>query len=351
MNNKEQNTLPVVQPSVSNQFKEQPAPETLFLPMLSGPATNQFSTLSTRTTPPDIDSVTGKAALSTGIIKVSIKQYKELPGGLNVSTQKLLDVCTMVLKKQNDYRGKGPVNTLVSIPLDDIYKLLGTPDTKSSKDKARRKLKKDMDILFNISLDWEEKIKGKIKDFDSIRICTRKRIKAGIIIFRFGEDIAEYLNNAFIMQYPLILLTLEERNPNTYHIGRKLVEHNSIDNNVRKKTANIIGVKSLLAVCHDIPSYEQVMESNRNLEQRIIDPIEKALNTLESLPIITWEYCNSKGIPLSEEQLESNSYNTWKDLFIKFTMIEAPDQTARIQARDQEAKELKNKKAASKKKK
>lgn len=69
---------------------------------------------------------------------------------------------------------------------------------------------------------------------------------------------ANYLNQAYIMQYPLELLAISECNPNAYPIARKLALHHSIDNNHKKGTANIISVAKLLESAPEIPSIEVV---------------------------------------------------------------------------------------------
>lgn len=106
----------------------------------------------------------------------------------------------------------------------------------------------------------------------------------------------------------------------------------------------------MLEVCPDIPTYEQVLATDRALDRRIKVPFETALNSLSSF--ISWEYCNSKGIPLTEEQLQATDYGTFEKLFVKFDVLGAPDQTARLEARAEEAKARadKKKRTSSKKK-
>ena len=135
---------------------------------------------------------------------------------------------------------------------------------------------------------------------------------------------AKYLTNAYIMHYPMELLKVDERNSNSYPLGRKLLLHQSMNNNKKKKTSDIISVKSLLEVCPDIPMYESVMNEGRQLDQRIRTPLEKALNSLD---FIAWEYCNSKGIPLTEKQLTSTDYKVFEKFYVKFDVLGFPTQT------------------------
>lgn len=329
-----------------DHFSPLTPPETIYRPMLSGPATNQLTTTSTKATPFNINAITGTATLTTGSLKLFIEQYANLKGSLKVSTYKLLDALTMELTDQNHYRKSGSINTLVTLPLGEYMKICGIPDTTASKKWTRKKVKEELDILYNLSLEWQEAKGKETKGFIKRRICDSVGINRGKILFNFTPAMAEYLNNAYIMQYPIKLFKVDERNPNAYFIGKKLTEHHSIDNNIKRGTADIISVKCLLEICNDIPTYEEVIETDRHLERRIIKPFEKAIEALETLNIITWEYCNSKKVPLTDGQLENMDYSIFINLFIKFTALDAPDQTKRIKERTKE-KEAASKKKAS----
>lgn len=321
--------------------------EGFFSPMLQGTGTNKLTQISTRKTAPEnIDAITGIAKITSGSLTVFIEKYNNLAGGLRISTHKLLDACTIALTAQNDYRGNKEPNTTVTIPLEEYMQRCGIPLTKPSKDKTRRKVKEDLEALYSTSIEWTEPSGKNTKDFAKMRICTAVAIKNGNIIMDFSPAIASYLTNAYVMQYPVELLAVDERNPSSYYIGKKLMQHNSIDNNIKRGTANIISVKALLASCPDIPTYEEVMSKDRALDRRIKTPFENALN---SLPFIKWEYSNSKGKPLTDEQLKDFSYATFKECYILFTVLNAPDQTKRLTARAEEAAE--KKKAASRAKK
>ena len=329
-----------VAPSITPADTAEPKP---FTAMLNGTATNQLTNISTHSNPPIVDAITGNATIKQGALKVFIDSYNELTGGLRTSTHKLLDACTIALTQQNNYRGKDDkLNPLVTIPLERFMEICGIPLTKPSKDKTRRKVKEDLETLYHISMEWTEASGRNTKDFAKMRVCDRIALNRGNIIFSFSLDMAKYLTNAYLMQYPMELLKVDERNPNSYHIGKKLLLHNSIDNNKRKGTANILSVKSLLEVCPDMPTYEQVLATGRQLDQRIKAPFETALNSLSSF--LNWEYCNSKGVPRTEDQLQSTDYATFEKLLIKFAVIGVPDQTARLEARAKEAKARSDKK-------
>ena len=319
----------------TDHFMPPPAEQPDFAAMLQGTGTNKLTQISTRSKTPEVDAITGVATITDGEYKVFIEKYNELAGGLRISTHKLLDACTIALTAQNNYRGHGSIDSAVSIPLEEYMKLCGTPLTKPSKDKTRRRVQEDLEALFSVSIEWREKSGKNVKDYSKMRIVTSQGIRNGNIFVRFSPEFAKYLTDAYIMQYPKALLKIDERNPSIYHLGRKLLLHHSIDNNQRKGTANIIGVHALLDVCPDLPSYDDVMRTGRQVDQRIKNPFENALNALN---FITWEYSNSKGVPLTEAQLSSSTYTEFIGLFIKFTVKDFPDQTTRLKARKEEAK-------------
>ena len=301
-----------------------------YVAMLNGTATNQLTSISTRSNRPIVDMITNTATIQQGSVSVFIDNYNKITGELRTSTHKLLDALTMLLTQQNNYRGKeAELKPTVSLPLEHFMELCGIPITKPSKDKTRKKAKEDLETLYHLSIEWKEQSGKNTRDFAKMRLCDKIGIVKGNIVFSFSQDMANYLTNAYIMQYPIELLKVDERNPNSYHIGKKLLLHNSIDNNRAKGTANIISVKKLLEACPDIPTYEQVLATGRQLDQRIKAPFEAGLNSLSSF--VSWEYCNSKGIPLTEEQLQATDYNTFIQLFIKFDVADTPDQTPRLE--------------------
>lgn len=312
-----------------------------FSPMLQGPGTNKLSQISTRSNLPEVDAITGEATISQDDFKVFIEKFNKLKDRIRVSTHKLLDFFVLSLTRQNNYRSSGELHTNVSIPLDDYLIACGKPLTKSSKDEMRKRIKADLETLYKVSLEWKEKSGKHTRDYIKMRLLTSHGIKNGHIVVGFSPEITHYLANSYVMQYPLGLLRVSERNPSTYHIGRKLLQHNSINNNHRKGTANIISVKALLASCPDIPMHEEVKASDRALDRRIKTPFENALN---ALPFISWEYANSKGVPLTDVQLQNNTYASFITLFIRFSVTNSPDKTARLAAKYDKATDKAKKK-------
>ena len=298
-----------------------------FVPLLNGTATNAFSIIGRKAKPTRINQLAdNEATIEKGDFKVFIEKYSNKKT-LKVGVVKLLDILAIKLTKLNHYKAKD-ANTLkrtVTFSLDEYMTYLDVKDVKD----ARKRLKEALDTLYSISLEWEEKSRAEVKNYTKMRICEAQGINRGIVSFTFTADMANYLNQAYVMQYPLELLAISERNPNAYPIARKLALHHSIDNNHKKGTANIISIAKLLEVAPEIPNIEAVRKVNGSWSERIRGALEKALDTISD--IIPWEYSNSKGAPLTDSQLDISDYDTFIKLYIKFDILGAPDPTERLE--------------------
>ena len=307
-----------------------------FCPMLNGTATNRLAVIG-RSAKPTRTNLLDEATIENGDLKVFIEKYSDKKS-LKVGTIKLLDLLAVELAKVNHFREKdtSKIQTNVTFSLDDYMGYLGipNPENPNARKEARKKLKEGLDTLYSISLEWEEKSRGEVKNYTKMRICEAQGINRGIASFTFTADMANYLNQAYIMQYPLGLLAISECNPNAYPIARKLALHHSIDNNYKKGTANIISVAKLLEVAPEIPSIEAVRKVNGSWSERIRGSLEKALDALEG--IVSWEYSNSNSVPLTDKQLELSDYETFIKLFVKFDIKGAPDPTERLKKKKKE---------------
>ena len=297
--------------------------------MLNGTATNKLATIGRKTKPTRINPLAdNEATIEYGDFKVFIEKYSNKKS-LKVGVVKLLDILAIKFAKSNHYKAKNP-NRTVTFSLDEYMTLLDIKDIKD----ARKRLKEALNTLYSISLEWEEKSKGKVINYAKMRICEAQGIERGKASFTFTTRMSQYLNQSYIMQFPTELLSISERNPNAYPIARKLALHNSIDNNIKKGTANIISVAKLLEVAPEIPNIDTVRAVNGSWSVRIKGKLEKALDAIGG--ILSWEYCNTKGSPLTDKQLEIADYETFIKLFIKFNIKGAPDPTERLKKKEKQ---------------
>ena len=267
-----------------------------------------------------------------------IQKHNQTPLKITASTHKLLKICTLALTSQNTYKSKKAPKTLVKIPLEQYMELCGMPLTASSKDYARKKVKKDLQVLFHISLEWNGP-----KGFSKMRLCGGVGIKNNIIMFDFYPPLARHLINAYVMQYPLDILKIDERNQYAYYVAEKLALHYSIDNNYLHSTHNIISFQALLEAIPGLPSYEEVAAKDRHIDLRIISPVQ---NALDSLDFITWYPCNKRKQPLTKEQLQNFDYHTFINTYVCFEILGYPEEKRqkRLESKKQKIEKAKSKK-------
>ena len=316
----------------------------------------------------EVNPVTGDATIDRFSVQLRIEKFKDLKANLGISTDKLLSTALAIFAQNNDFHkgSKTATNREVVIPLREYAKLLGydviehetsTPEeaeaekkrAKNQLDNARKKVKKDLDILYNLSFEWEEIIKGKVESFSSVRLLTAKHYRGGNIHIIFTPEIADHLvERGLITQYNTGMLKLDERKPNAYYIMRKLEEHYNIDANQTNNRHDRIGVKTLLAVT-DLASYEEVQEKDRgHWAERIKEPLEESLDYLTQERLLeSWEYCHAKGVPLTDEEAGNiTNYKDFSKLYLKFTPAKRLDHTGRQEKRkaEREARAKKKKK-------
>ena len=234
----------------------------------------------------------------------------------------------------------------VEISIKEYQTLCGIKDTKE----ARKQLSEGTKDLYEIAeLNWTEEryeipkgkkrktkvaTKWKARILDTIGDGTEQNpVQNGKVTMKFSFDVAKYFSKTgYIMPYNMNLLKINGKlNPHSYYMGRKLLDHHN--QNIAKENANRISVKTLIAACPDLPSYEEVMKKGKHATQQIIDPFDRdmlALKCNKYSILSDWHYCNSKGEPLTAEQVTKYDYHTWIEWLIEFQLADYPDQSNRI---------------------
>ena len=285
-----------------------------------------------------IDQITGDATIKNGNFILTIPNYAQLTG-LKTSTYQLLDAITVALTES------GAKSPTVILPLEEYMKRRGLKDRKEAKTQA----KADMEILRGASFSWEERRGKKTESYSFVNLADSGEIRRnGDIVFTYGNTFYNILLGYPVMPYPAQLQTLNgKRNPNSYYLLRKIAEHKNM--NIGKKNENIIAVKTLLSVAPFLPSYEEVMATDRALARRIIEPFERDMEALETT--LSWNYCHSLDQPLTDEELNNMNYATFEELLIHTEWRNYPDQTARLERKAEAVAKAQKKRTTSKKKK
>jgi hypothetical protein len=225
--------------------------------------------------------------------------------GYTATTAILLDILIYKLTQS------GANSPVITLSLDEFMKLRGL----KTKKEARKQVTSDLETLFNCRVSFTDTTTGKYQNFIDLHVLDSKGIKNSIITVTLGLSFYTLIKNYPLMLMPINVFSLNlKANPHAYYISRKLAEHKRM--NLNKANENIISVKTLVDACPLLPTYDEVSQAGRQINQRIIQPFINNLTALEEY--FNWEFCNQKGLPLTDEQLELSDYETFINLFIKF---------------------------------
>lgn len=308
-----------------------------YLPMIHGKGTDILLRMIKQK--PESITGSGRATIRFNDTTLTLENYKKLSGPLSISTDKLLRAALIQFTNNNHIGngGRALKERTVHIPFSDYAYLCGyevyprsdetkeeaAKRTKNQKDNARKKIMKDLDVLYSGSIEWTENIKGKPKSFLSTRLLTQKGIiKDNTIIITFSPEFADYLIHRPIMQYPAALLSIDERNPNAYSMGLKIADYHSNDTNYRNGRNNRLKVKTLLAVT-TLPDIETVKQQRNSWTRYIKAPFENALNALiDQNLLLCWAYKDTDTF---------KDFHDWEEALIQFELKDPPDPEDRLQ--------------------
>ena len=310
---------------------------------------------STVTTEPSTGEMIITRPRSNTNLKVTLTNYDELVARWRPSTKKLLEFAVIQLTAQNHFpagyltsatgeidtkRDNPDINRFVSFTLEEWQEVQGAPLTKATEDETRERVKADARTILNTTLEWEEVskrtiaerqkaakdgvIKKRRRHWKGVNLVTAAEIEDNKISIAFSPEMANYLLNSYITQYPIGLLTIDDRNPNAYAIGRKLTEHFYNASNKRNGRNGILSVSAILE-CTDLPTAEQVKKNDKgNYKQRIIDPFIKALQASEKAISLQWSFSNAGGEDLRPDQHPDKRITDFESAYILFSLPEKP---------------------------
>lgn len=290
------------------------------------------------------DQVTKQFSVTEGGVTLTLSKAMQF----GTSSHKLLTRALVELTKYNAPNAT-PQRLRVTFSVDEYASLrreeslrrrpTSTPEEEEAEDKRLsmamdnfiRKIKKDLQPLHG-TFSSEEKIKGKPRSITNLNILGFSQVKNGLITMEFTPTAAEYLVKQPLTQYGDALFAISDRHRNAYILGLQLIEHYNMRSNQIKGTADRYRVGELLKYL-DLPSIEKVRHERRSWEDRIKDSFEKALDALKDGGLLAdWSYCKAKATPLSDQEAHSIlSYEEWSDLFLHFSLVNAPDHSRAIE--------------------
>ena len=319
--------------------------------MFNGKATStlgKLKTVGTYNEQQKTANVNGVKIISQNISQMGVGEAKIFRYALAAFTQ-----------KNSTGTNNSKLNLRMFLSLNDYAKATNTDiNTENGRKNFKKKLKKNLENLMekHISFSWTEDVRGKTKNYGGLSLISGYKINKDAITIDFSLSFAEYLVSLpTLVEYPRALYSVNDRNYNAFAIGEAMFQHYSINNNVIKRTEQILSIQKILKIT-SFPTYEKVREERASWEQKIKEQLEKALDHLYECGLIKdWCYSQAKGKKLTDEEASQLiSYEKFASLYIWYELNAYPEHDERanmiIETKEKSIKKLKKRKQKPKNK-
>ena len=244
---------------------------------------------------------------------------------------------------------KRGANTLkIEVDFDYYMKLRGLKDVKASTQQLDTEIHTIVGTTITIPLSVVTHKKEDERTAYHLNVLEDGWVKNGIIHANFTISFLNFIQKASksLVPFPLAMLHINSHKyPNAQVLCRKIYE--MLRMNMGKTNSGIISVRALLDVCADIPSEDEVANTDRAYKRRIIDPLLRDLDALSDEGILEWELYHARGITLSDDELANLTYPVFIKAYVhisKFIYPNKEEAEAAAQARNAEKKKRKPRK-------
>jgi hypothetical protein len=305
-----------------------PAPQEQFPLIVNGIAINTLPKVKPNKDNTEYNKITDTATVTHGDFTLTISKYEEIMTGkltgLKPSTYMLLDALLL------EFTRAGCKDPTVRLSQEKYRQWRGLTSMKD----ARKQIMADLYTLYNLDLTYEERSNGKPEKIRHMRILSDSDWKLGrdFIQVTFGKGFYEIIKNYPVSPYLIDLLGVDiQKYPHGYLFGRHIGFLKNM--NVGKPNEDILSVRNLIASSPSFPKYEN---TGRHVARRIIDVFWKNMDALDKW--LTWELCHSNGIPLTDKELNSMTYELFSSLMITIHWRTYPDTSKRREERAKQAR-------------
>lgn len=235
--------------------------------------------------------------------------------GLKQVTQKtimLVDFLTEGLLANNSYKQKENVNPKVSFSLECYAKRFGRKyNSKYVRTALRKELTEEFSRLQSMKIVIKKEDGGEV----SLSLASGYNTSGKTMSINLDIDLAVRILNSSLTKLPKTSF-LDNEN---YELSKKLSTHYHLESNIKKGNNNILSVKTLLEASRTkIPSYDDVMSSNRAWKKRIVNKLDESLNEISKQQGIEWEYCLAKKEPFKLQIKDIKTYDDFLKLYVKY---------------------------------
>lgn len=259
-----------------------------------------------------VDDITGKAIIHVDNLKVFIETHNATNIKISPLDHLVLDILV------SKYVQGNKSDNGVYLDLDEFIELRGgTMDKKT----ARSLINRSLNNLYSLSLEFTpvnskyEYISTRVLSSKGIANKGKSFIKNNIIYAGFAPEFLKIIDRGYSTLLPKSALRVNFKyNPNTYHLATALAIHKR--SNMGKPNENKMKVQTLLERCPNLPTYDFVMNGNRNVRDRIIS---RFLRDLGEITEISYDFINSEGSIVDHADVEFLPYLDFIDLTLIIT--------------------------------
>lgn len=302
-----------------------------FVQVRQGTLTHNLSRISSSSTQIKTDNIAHYTELSVSKAEYSLRLPDNFPTSrMRDSLYNLFDIL------MERYTAAGAKDEPIAATIQEYMEECGLRDRKT----ARATIEEDLETLQIAVISFRETRRGKPTGayFNLSLVEWQGVDRKGNIKVKFTPTAHGILKDYPVMPYAKRLRRIDgRRNPNSRAFLQKFLEHKRI-NIADPKRQDTLSVKTLLSVSK-LPSYAEVMTSDKHTTQRIIAPFERDMDALEDT--LTWEYCHRNGTPLTESELQNFDYDTFSKCLVTVEWIAYPDQTHLIEAKHEQRERAK----------
>ena len=315
----------VLDVSISEQGLEESTKPSSYAPMRHGKRTEALIAAGSRKTRSNLKLNTlGKAHIDIEGARITIEDFMLAKlEGLNLTTSKILQIIILYATRESTKE-----NQDLSFELSFDYFAECTGETfKSRMQKSRFKAEffKALETISNIKIRMEgEVIKGEAITIGNIPLMyyapvEGKKDTSKITIIK---DFADYLDLSYLMQFYKPILLISEDGAHQFHTEYSYY-FNQPRNHVPKgkgriEQARIFSIQKAIEWTGNLPTLEEVKNSNRAYAKRILDPLDDILSHPHGM-IKKWHFCKAKGEALDKKEIKT--YEDIKSLYILVTEV------------------------------
>lgn len=272
----------------------------------------------------DIDKRTKKGKITVGDVTFEISEgYK---GKVSTAAIMLNDFFL-----QESYRTG---SASIAVPLRDLATLKKRSTSKQAILKLRNEVLEQMEELKPLGYRCRERIGGKWKEAGRIDINGGTAVIVnGVIYWNFNQDLYRQLSLYAPTDYPRELWSVDPRT-NQFFFGRYIAQNRRL--NEGKPGRDKIPIKTLISKTPNLPSYDEVMNGNRDVSGRII---KKTFADLDALESVYYDVFTADGKRIDNP--EDMDYQTFISAYIEIDYSDFPQHTERVKQRQQRQKRLK----------